>query len=94
MKKFLLLFIAFTTLTTVSYASFPVSETTNVQVIEKSETSTTNNIEFVESETNEVSNSDLSGIFDLHWSLRILIGLALGFVLFILIDPSGGADLF
>ena len=84
MKKILLLFIALTTLTAISYASFPVSETTNVQVIEKSETSIANNIEFVENETNEVSNP-YNSFWDIPWYLRLLMGMAIGVILFVVI---------
>ncbi|MBT6649926.1 MAG: hypothetical protein HOB54_00985 [Flavobacteriales bacterium] len=84
MKKILLLFIALTTLTAISYASFPVSETTNVQVIEKSETSIANEIEFVESETNVVSNP-YNSFWDIPWYLRLLMGMAIGVILFVVI---------
>jgi hypothetical protein len=77
MKYLLLLIVALTTATTASYASFPVTETTTAQAIENSEIFTTYNIEFVESETNLVS-APAPGIMDLHWSVRLLIGLVLG----------------
>lgn len=84
MKYLLLLIAALTTATTASYASFPVTETTNAQAIEKSEIFTTNNIKFVESETNLV-NAPAPGIMDLHWSVRILLGLVLGVSLAVLL---------
>ncbi len=84
MKYILLLIVALTTITTASYASFPVSETTNAQTIKMSEISKTNNIEFVESETNLVS-APAPGIMDLHWSIRLLIGLLLGVSLAVLL---------
>ncbi len=86
MKKILLLFIAFTTLTTLSYASFPVSEKDDITVIEKSEIPTTNSIEVVESEINEVSNP-APGITDWHWTLRFLLGMAIGLVIVALLLP-------
>ncbi len=80
MKNFLLLFAMSLMLSSVAYASFPVSETANITVIEKSEIPTTNSIEVVESEINEVSNP-APGIRDWHWTLRFLLGMAIGLVI-------------
>jgi|SaaInlStandDraft_2_1057019.scaffolds.fasta_scaffold249060_1 hypothetical protein len=80
MKNFLLLFAMSLMLSSVAYASFPASETANITVIEKSEIPTTNSIEVVESEINEVSNP-APGIMDWHWTLRLLLGMAIGLVI-------------
>jgi len=87
MKKLILLFIAVTTFTTVSYASFPVSETTNNQSIEKSEISTVNNIEYVGSETNEANNSALP--YELSLVMKIVLGIfILMMVYYLLFVPA------
>jgi len=90
MRYILLLFVALTTISTASYASFPVSETINVQDIEKSEISITNNIEFSDREINEINeinevNQPSPGIMDLHWSIRLLIGIGIGLLIVLLI---------
>jgi hypothetical protein len=86
MKNFLLLFIAFATISSVSYASFPVSETNDVISIENSETSIDNNIEFLEIENNEVNNA-IAPPLELDWSVKIMLLIiivaSLGYLLFV-----------
>ena len=85
MKKSLLLFlITMLSFNFLSYASFPVlEEKTSFETVANSD-STAHNIEYLEGEINEISNSSLppAGVDTaLKWALYILLCIIIGWLI-------------